>query len=187
MPSLTEKQDKLLQHQAEIAKFRKERTTTEKELKSDKSSNKRPDGEVFDQEIEFLAAMGDIDHEKVRNAKSRFANEIQAEEYVASRQKVLELEKLEEQTNSRKRREEDDTKRLSKEWRCRTCSQNFTFKPKSCYKAGHDIATVRNIRKETSKAESRTELHRKRSEDGGLQLGAGLEWSGPFWGNRFLK
>ncbi|KAL3921475.1 MAG: hypothetical protein SGARI_006675, partial [Bacillariaceae sp.] len=82
----------------------------------------------------------------------------------------------------------DDQKRLTKEWRCKNCGMNFTFKPKGCYKAGHEVVTVRKIRKDATKEESRTLMHNKKVEDGGLQLGAGLDWSDRFGRskNRFV-
>ena len=82
----------------------------------------------------------DIDLDKVRNAKRRFATEVEAEEYAKSRQKVLELEKME---------------------------------------SSKDAKRKKGVKKSTllTKTEKRIKLHHASTEDGGLRLGAGLEWS----------
>jgi minichromosome maintenance protein 10 len=189
-PSLAERQQQVLQQQAELARLRQEQPTNNNNkvmhkphssLHKENGKNKNPSKD------DLFAALGDFDEEKVRNAKSRFANEIAAEEYAASRQKVIELEKLEERQIKKTNNKESKEKRLTKDWRCKTCQQNYSVKPKGCFKAGHDVITVRNLRKEKTKEEARTALHNKRSEDGGLQLGAGLEWSGRFEGTNFYR
>jgi minichromosome maintenance protein 10 len=192
-PSLVEKQEQLLQRQREFAQRRKEalasrNSTQEKAPSSNHMFRKQPGHDKTSASDALQEMFGDIDHEKVRNAKSRFSTEIEAEEYAASRQKIVELEKLEERKNKADaNKNKNDEKRLIKEWRCKTCARNFSFKPKSCYKAGHEIVTVRNIRKDGTKEEMRTKMHSKKVEDGGLQLGAGLEWSDRFGGkNRFV-
>jgi minichromosome maintenance protein 10 len=189
--SLKENQEQLLQRQAELARLRMEGPSDSIHSHDTKKTNSiRPDqNQISCSPDAFLAALGDFDHNKVRNAKSRFANEIEAEEYAASRQKVVELEKLEErqQVKDKHKSKENDGKKLTKEWRCQSCGQSYSVLPKSCFRAGHQVHTVRSIRKERTKEESRTILHTKQSDDGGLQLGAGLEWSGQFAGNQYLR
>jgi hypothetical protein len=181
-PLLEEKQEHLLQRQTEVARLRKEGSSmSNNSTSSIKKTNsfRKVDGKQISSQDEFLAAWGGCDHDKVRNAKSRFASEIEAEQYAASRQKVIELEKLEErqETKAKHKSKEEDHKRLSKEWRCQSCGQSYSILPKHCYRAGHQVHLVRSIRTDRTKEESRTLLHTKRSDDGGLQLGAGLEWS----------
>ncbi|KAG7359821.1 hypothetical protein IV203_034919 [Nitzschia inconspicua] len=186
-----EKRVQLLQRQAEVARLRQNGPPSSNK-KNDMinrmgSAKQKENGTNSSSKDDFLAAMGDFDLEKVRNAKSRFANEIEAEEYAASRRKVIELEKLEERQIARKDKTKEDDKRLTKAWCCKVCGQTYSIKPKSCYNAGHDVLIVRSLRKEKTKEECRTALHSKGSDDGGLQLGAGLEWSNQFSGNRFLR
>jgi rubrerythrin len=120
-----------------------------------------------------------IDTDKVLQAKSRFAHEADAEEYAKSRQNVLALEKLEAQKEATQKKKGgmDEQKKCVKEWTCEACGTLSFKKPNHCVMAGHTVKLRRSIQKEVTKEESRTKLNDKSVEDGGLSLGAGLEWS----------
>ena len=127
----------------------------------------------------FLDVMGAIDdQEKVRNAKSQFANEVEADDYAKRRHKLVELEKLEASSGRKKTRlEQQNSKRLTKEWHCQTCRKTFSLKPKGCFTQNHQVKTNYDIKKSTTKDEQRTKLHGKSADDDGLTLGSGIDWS----------
>jgi minichromosome maintenance protein 10 len=120
-----------------------------------------------------------VDTDKILQAKSRFAHEADALEYAKSRQAVLELEKLEAQQEATEKKKGgvDEQKKYVKEWTCEACGSRSSNKPNHCVRAGHTVKLRRSIQKQVTKEESRTKLHDKSVEDGGLSLGAGLEWS----------
>ena len=71
--------------------------------------------------------------------------------------------------------------RMNKEWVCRTCGGvKFKSKPNNCVRAGHNVKLVRQLNSTLSKTEERTKLHDRNIDDGGLRLGAGLDWSRPY-------
>ena len=191
--SLEEKRQKVLEQQAELARLRKEvdtnnsvKSTNARTVPTKQPKNKSQGINDNSEEDPFLAAMGVVDQEKVRNAKSVFSNEIEAEEYANRRQKVLELEKLEAAKESReKNKSKDDSKKLFKRWWCKNCGQFYSSKPADCFLAGHGVTQKLDIKNEKSTEEKRTQLNNKSSEDGGLKLGSGLDWSAPPVVNRF--
>ena len=81
----------------------------------------------------FLAVMGTIDDgdkEKIRNARSQFADEVDADEYAKRRRKLLELEKLEALSQGKNNRNNNsqlkqNNKPLTKSWSCQTCGQSY--------------------------------------------------------------
>jgi hypothetical protein len=133
----------------------------------------------------FFGTMGTQDLERVRTTKSRFANEADAEDYAKSRQAVLELEKLENSKAHQKSSRKENAK-FTKEWTCATCGgKKFSLKPNNCIAASHKVKRHLLLNKEETKADKRSQLQQKSSEDGGLRLGAGLEWSRPPTWSRF--
>jgi hypothetical protein len=124
----------------------------------------------------FYANVGDIDLEKVRNTKSKFAREVEAEEYAKSRQKVVELENLEGTKNKSKKREVE-TKGLVLEYFCKTCGTHTVSFPKSCRHAKHIVVKSLKLAQQQTKEAKRTKLHQTSAADGGLRLGAGNEWA----------
>ena len=166
----------ILQKQSELKKKMRERAVAVKSKKPIPKTNNSQRGSFFDS-IE-------VDQDRVLNAKSRFASEADAENYARKRQIVTELEKQEaskEKSNAKKAGgggAEKGKNRLSKEWICLTCgSKKFSQYPKSCYVRNHKVKVDRQINGPVSKTEQRTKLHDKSVEDGGLRLGAGLDWS----------
>ena len=134
----------------------------------------------------FLEAMGggpidDSELEIVRDAKSRFFDEINAEQYAKSREKVSELERMEasheeRSKNKKKKNNESNKPQLSKCWVCVTCGQTYKFRPKSCIISNHEVSMRREIIKAKTTTERRLNVHDKNIGDGGLKLGSGIEW-----------
>ena len=128
-------------------------------------------------EGEFSNSVGMSDLDKVRTARSRFANEADAEQYAKSRQAVNELEKLE--SGQEKKKSSSISERgMKKEWTCLTCDgKKFSRRPASCICASHKVRVDRVLIKESTTTENRMKLQEKTVEDGGLRLGSGLEWT----------
>ena len=128
----------------------------------------------------FLDSIQVEDVEAVLNAKSRFAAEADAEEYAKNRRRVVELEQLETKQNKQKSaRRDKENQKILQEWVCRTCANapRFTVRPTQCISIGHDVKKTRKIKDNMTKTDERTQLHDKGADNGGLQLGRGLEWS----------
>lgn len=118
--------------------------------------------------------------EEALNAKSRFATEADAEEYVKNRKRVVELEILETKQAHRKRQiPEKENQRIQKEWICLTCPNRpfFSYPPKQCINSGHKVSLKRMIKEATTKEDERSKLNEMAPDKGGLTLGRGLEWS----------
>ena len=188
--------EELIQRQAELARqikeggprkceekgtnsiFSERRIRAPQSKLSSKGSSRKKSTEVDS----FLAAMGDIDEEKIRNAKSEFANEVEADEYAKQRRKVDELEKAEASHESRNKKNKSEEKKLSRMWLCKTCGKSYFKTPKACTKAGHEVSRKFAIKDDITKDERRSELNRRNIEDGGLRVGSGIAWSS--YGNR---
>eukprot|EP00977_Amphora_coffeiformis_P011648 scaffold2804_cov181-Amphora_coffeaeformis.AAC.16 len=125
------------------------------------------------------------ERERLRNVKSAFATEADAEEFARKRRAVVELEKEEERKTKKtqgKHAIPNEEKRINKVWRCLTCQHLFQHYPQRCFSSAHDVAIVRELNGVISTTEQkRTELSNKTAEEGGLKLGSGIEWT---W-NRF--
>lgn len=121
--------------------------------------------------------------EEMMQAKSKFAEEADAEEFARKRQKVFDLERREESKTARDNKANalQSDRSIKKLWRCATCNISSAVRPSMCLRAGHKVTLRRNIETARTKMEKRTKLNNKKVEDGGLVLGAGLEWS---WRNR---
>ena len=125
----------------------------------------------------FSSSVDRSNMDKVRNAKSRFADEADAEHYAKSRQALNELEKLE-SGQAISKTSTDNAKGMRKEWTCITCDfKKFLRKPAACKAAGHTVKFERVIIRDSTNAENRMKLQEKSVEDGGLRLGSGLEWT----------
>ena len=186
--------EKSLQQQAEVAKRIKEGRSTRCEGKginsalpnirvsasnSKQSNNGRTTGKTKDVNS-FLSAMGgEIDEEKIRNARSQFADEVEADEYAKHRRKVVELEKLEASQESRDKKKNlanGKNNRMTKRWHCKNCRQTYTLKPRGCITKNHAVTTKYDLKQDVTKDERRKKLNDKSVEDGGLRLGMGLDW-----------
>jgi hypothetical protein len=127
----------------------------------------------------FYDSLGDVNLEKIKNSKSRFASDLEAEEYAKSRQKVLKLENLEasKEAKAKKMNKENMNNGFVTVYYCKNCGTNTSFAPKSCIRSKHQVKQTRSLAASQSKTEKRTSLHQKSAEDGGLRLGAGNDWS----------
>ena len=126
---------------------------------------------------DFLAAMGGkVDTEKVRNARSKFADEVDADEYANSRRKIVELEKLEASQEARNKKKNKKSGSLLKTYVCNNCKRKFNLKPMGCIRSHHSVKCEYNLKDPTTKDQRRNELHKKSVQDGGLHLGSGIEW-----------
>lgn len=130
----------------------------------------------------FFADM-EIDVNAVLNRKSRFEVEAKAEDYARKRQAVIELEKKEEGEMKREAKKNKasgkgtSNSKVQREWRCNTCKRTFGVDPKMCKRRGHKVKVLRSIEEVKTLTEKRLKLQDKKVEDGGIKLGAGVEWT----------
>jgi minichromosome maintenance protein 10 len=169
--------EKILQKQLEVAQRLKEQAVVAPN--ASKSSSKRNS-----QQAKRAADVGsfldslNVDQEKVLKAKSRFASEANAEHYARQRLIVTELEKQEVSKEKSAKKAGTEKQRLTKEWICATCGgKKFSKRPTRCIASNHQVKFSRALTDSLSKTEQRTKLHDKTVDDGGLRLGAGLDWS----------
>ena len=132
---------------------------------------------------DIFAGLEDLDRADAIAAKSSYQSEADAEQYARSRQAVNDLEGKETQKNARDERKKKqmkgrDEKVIQVQWICTSCGKESASQLVICQKMGHKVKKKRTIKETTTKEESRDRLNKKRAEDGGLQLGSGLEWSG---------
>jgi len=132
---------------------------------------------------DIFAGLEDLDRADAIAAKSSYQSEADAEQYARSRQAVNDLECKETQKNARDERKKKqmkarDEKAIQIQWVCATCGKESASPLVRCQAQGHKVKKKRTIKDATTKEESRDRLNKKRAEDGGLQLGSGLEWSG---------
>lgn len=143
-------------------------------------------GSTQDRMNDIFAGLEDLDRADAIAAKSKYENEADAEQYARSRRLVNDLEKKESKTNARDERRrkqgggsgDSDDKGIQTEWICSTCGRTVGSKPIACITRGHKVKKKRSIKTRPTREESRDVINKKRAEDGGLQLGSGLEWSG---------
>lgn len=177
MPDRSKSTTSIMESQARIARIRAVAKGEDKQNQLVEKSKRQSRKGVSSSKNSFYANVGDIDLEKVRNTKSKFATEVEAEEYARSRQKVVELEKLEGAKSASKKRQENEIKSLAVEYVCKTCNCRSLHPPKSCMNANHNVKKIRKLAQQQTKESKRTKLHQKDAADGGLRLGAGNEWS----------
>ena len=121
--------------------------------------------------------LSDRERERLLHAKSNYSIEANAELYVKNRRAVVELEKRENTQLKREARKSKDEKAIVTEYVCHTCYKGFAKKPLQCIRSGHIIKKKREIKKCPKIEEKRLSLNKKSLKEGGLVLGAGLEWS----------
>ena len=138
----------------------------------------------------LFEGLEEMDREEVLSKESKYGSEADAERYVKSRKAVDELERKElreEEMERRKNRQKgqqkgrggaDDGGRIVIEWLCGTCGRTSAKRPLSCELRKHVVTRKRDIRKRIEARDVRDELGKKDSEDGGMVLGKGLDWSG---------
>ena len=126
----------------------------------------------------FFAGL-DIDVNAVLNAKSRFETEAKAEDYARRRKVVTELEKSEERDTKKeaKKSQNQSQAKVRREWLCVNCKRTTGIDPKICKRLGHTVKFKRHIEETKTLTEKRLQLQDKSVEDGGILLGAGVEWT----------
>ena len=130
----------------------------------------------------LFGKVASVDLERVLTAKSLFANEADAEAYAKSRCIVTDLERREEhkkliETNKKKASGASlKESAIQKEWVCATCRRTTKTRPVICIRTKHNVSLKRDVKTSASVTEKRLELDERSVEDGGLKLGAGLEW-----------
>ena len=133
---------------------------------------------------DIFGSIGKEEMARVMAAKSRFANEADAEEYARARQAVLELEKEECKTLSQDKKKQVPTKTnpssIKTEYFCVQCNRNFVKVPALCHQMHHKIHVDRKILGTQTTAEKRMILSTKSVEDGGMMLAQGIDWSNRF-------
>ena len=128
---------------------------------------------------DIFAGLEDLDRADAIAAKSSYQSEADAEQYARSRQAVNDLEGKETRDERKKKQMKGrDEKVIQVQWICTSCGKESASQLVICQKMGHKVKKKRAINKRSTKEESRDRLNKKRAEDGGLQLGSGLEWSG---------
>lgn len=149
----------------------------------------------------FASTFGDFDNDSNRDsllcAQSRFASAANAQEYARARGRVQELEMKEFEMDKRKQRTgtaknggkpsdaaseaTNNAGIVTAGWICRSCKKKTPFKPVGCIRARHDVQQQRELKNRISSVGStkeRLERHGKDSDEGGMTLGSGVEWSG---------
>jgi hypothetical protein len=122
----------------------------------------------------------------VMAAKSRFADEADAEEYARARQAVSELEKEELKTLRKDKSKQQANKTnqrpssIKTEYFCVQCKRNYVKVPPACQLMQHKIRVDRKILGTQTTAEKRMMLSTKGVEDGGMVLAQGIDWDNRF-------
>ncbi|GAX20045.1 minichromosome maintenance protein 10 [Fistulifera solaris] len=121
---------------------------------------------------------------RVMAAKSRFADEADAEEYARARQAVSELEKEELKALRKDKNKQNKTNQrqssIKTEYFCVQCKRNYVKVPRSCHLMEHKIRIDRKILGTQTTAEKRMMLSTKSVEDGGMVLAQGIDWDSRF-------
>jgi hypothetical protein len=131
--------------------------------------------------------LSDETKSSILSAKSKFSSEAESALYAQSRQTMNELEKQESALEKRelkkkKSNQENDDTLIKSVYICGTCRKTTKFKPQTCIRQRHQVKIRRELKKKEDLAESRQKKNKDATKEGGLVLGAGLEWSG--WTHR---
>ena len=107
-------------------------------------------------------------------AQSQFMSQADAEAYVQWQQRATVLEQKEERM-AQQQQKERRAKKIQTNWHCCDCEKSFGAQPpQACLRQNHKVKRTRVLPKTTTVAEQR---QKQSSEEGGLVLGGGLEWS----------
>ena len=157
-------------------------------IKYKKSANSagKVGGATEGQLSDIFAGLKDLDCAEAMSRTSKFKSQADAEQYARSRQIVNELERKERSKNSREKQKSaqkggtgvEEKIGIMTVYICHTCQRKSSSPLLSCVRRGHKIKRRRDIKKATTCEESRDRINEKSAEEGGLQLGSGLEWSG---------
>ncbi len=127
-----------------------------------------------------FGSMDDSQREKLLSSKSKYDMEANAELFAKSRNVLTELEKKETSQDKKKSKNAKDHKdcMINKLWFCATCKRKTRARPAVCIRQNHAVKPIRELKQKQTTVEKRSGLSTKAVGDGGLVLGAGLEWSG---------
>ena len=140
------------------------------------------------------APLSDSKRSSILEAKSKYSQQAKAESYAKSRQAVSELEKQEAAYDKKQERKKSKSNSMQgeghagtkssigsaiivSEYKCVTCNKITQSKPMRCIREKHKVKRKREIKKQENTAQKRMNLKNRSVDDGGLVLGAGLEWS----------
>lgn len=172
------KVDAIRQQQRLVAERQKENAAKQGSLSiRNGAARVSPDDSLRDS---LFGSFKSVDTEQVLAAKSRFADEADAEAYAKSRSRVADLERREEQNmqSEKKKQKAASDSVIQKEWVCTTCGKKSKQRERLglCTRAGHKVEFKRSLKMTDTVQERRLKLDQTSVEDGGLKLGAGLEW-----------
>ena len=129
----------------------------------------------------LFGMFSNVDKEKMLSAKSRFADEVDAEGYARSRRIVGDLERREnfkEQKDAKVKKSNGGDTKIEKEWICTTCNgRRSRVKPNVCFRQNHKVRLERAIKSVATEADKRTKLNEIEANEGGLTLCKGIDWS----------
>jgi minichromosome maintenance protein 10 len=127
----------------------------------------------------IIGTFKESEKNKVMSTKSRFSSEADAERYLESRKAVTELENREGRADLQSKTKEAKSlqKAIVTQWVCDTCHIRTTKMPNICMRAGHRLRRERELTKTSTLTETRLGKQKKSTQDGGLTLGSGVEWS----------
>lgn len=131
------------------------------------------------------STLNDSQRTKVLQTKSKYETEANAQLVAKKRAYLNELEKKE-ITNDKRKTKKGDVKNsrsvldsnIVSIWTCINCKRTTRVKPGICIRQSHNVKRKREIKKKETTVEKRIGLKAKSTTDGGLVVGAGLEWSG---------
>lgn len=133
---------------------------------------------------DLFASMGKEELARVMAARSRFADEADAEEYARARHAVTELEKEEYKTMSKEKKQlskkANQQSAIKTQYFCVHCKRHYMKVPPVCRTMQHTIRIDRKIQATKTTAEERMILSAKSVEDGGVLLAQGLDWDRRF-------
>ena len=175
----------MLEKQREAAERLKTRTLTSTLQSRSKPKAKQQEASTNLDDILGSAPLSDEKRSSILAAESKYSRQANAEAYAKGRQAVCELEKQETAHDKRQKKSKSKSKGgdvgsaiIVSEFKCLTCNKITSFKPTRCLNANHKVKRKRQIKKAVSVAQKRLNLNARAAKDGGLVLGAGLEWSG---------
>ena len=183
--SMLEQQQKI----AERIRMNKLTGNSKNNVMAPNTSNTDAANNTFDNFLDsgsgLVSKMNDSERARILQSKSKYEIEANAELFAKSRNVLSELEKKElshEKRNAKKRKNADGSGAIENNivttWVCKTCKRTTRVKPGICIRQNHVVKRKREIKKKETVVEKRMGMRTKSISDGGMILGAGLDWSG---------
>jgi hypothetical protein len=179
-----EQQQQIIEQQKRLADQLKKQTATSNVINPYKNNAKSiTSSDNFFSQV----TLSDETKSSILSAKSKFSSEAESALYARSRHAMNELEKqegaLEKREAKKKSNQGNDQTLIISVYICATCKKTTKFKPQTCIRQRHQVKVRRELKKKKEElADSRQKKNKDATKDGGLVLGAGLEWSG--WTHR---